>query len=42
LHQQAEVRIRQEALDELRAEKDRILAQRMTLLAEGQEPAATE
>jgi DNA-directed RNA polymerase subunit beta' len=39
MHQEAEVRIRPEALEELRAEKDRILAQRMTMLSEGQEPS---
>ena len=36
-HIDAEVRIRPEALEELRAEKERILAARMDLLSEGQE-----
>ena len=35
IHQEAEVRIRQEALEELQAEKERILAARLNLLAEG-------
>jgi len=39
VHQDAEVRIRPEALEELRAEKDRILQHRMTMLAEGQDPS---
>jgi DNA-directed RNA polymerase subunit beta' len=39
-HQDAEVRIRPEALEELKAEKDRILAHRLTMLAEGQDPGA--
>ena len=37
MHQQSEVRIRPEALDELRAEKERILAARFNLLSEGAE-----
>ena len=34
-HQSAEVRVRQEALQELKAEHDRIMAQRSELLKEG-------
>ena len=37
IHQNAQVKIRQEALEKLREEKDRILAARLNLLAEGQE-----
>jgi DNA-directed RNA polymerase subunit beta' len=38
IHQEAEVRIRPEALQELRAEKERISAARLALLAESSEP----
>jgi len=40
MHQKAHVRIRQEALEQLREEKDRILAARLNLLSEAQEAAA--
>ena len=40
VHQESEVRIRPEALEELQAEKQRILAARLDLLNEGQEAAA--
>jgi DNA-directed RNA polymerase subunit beta' len=39
LHQESEVRIKQEALDELHAEKERILAARLSLLNEAEEAA---
>src|SRR4029077_5528223 len=38
IHQDAEVRIRPEALQELRAEKERISAARLALLTESSEP----
>jgi DNA-directed RNA polymerase subunit beta' len=40
IHQEAEVRIRPEALQELQAEKERILADRMKLLADAHEAPA--
>jgi DNA-directed RNA polymerase subunit beta' len=40
IHQEAEVRIRPEALLELRAEKERILEARLNLLTEGQEASS--
>ena len=40
IHQEAEVRIRPEALMELQAEKERILAARLDLLGENQEAAS--
>ncbi|MCA9117160.1 MAG: DNA-directed RNA polymerase subunit beta', partial [Planctomycetaceae bacterium] len=40
IHQDAEVRIRREALEELQAEKERILAARLNLLAEGGDSGA--
>ena len=39
-HQDSQVRIRPEALEELRAEKDRIMAHRLTMLAESQDQSA--
>ena len=38
-HQESEVRIHTEALEELQAKKDRILEARLNLLSEGQEAA---
>jgi DNA-directed RNA polymerase subunit beta' len=42
IHQEAEVRIRPEALQELQAEKERILADRMKLLADAHEAPAEQ